>query len=446
MRALAIAGFGTIAATVALDSSHLREHTIYRRTTPKERTHADDPRPRPGHDQLARHRVRRDGPQALAVPDPAASDLPYRRLGGAGSGADVEQPARVRPAGHRAGGRRATPTSPRSASRTSARPCRLGPRHRRAAHERDRVAGPPHRRGVRRARAHGRRRHGSREDRAAHRPVLLGEQDRVDPRQRRGCAGAGRGRRARVRDGRLLVRLEAHRRRGPRDRLVKRLTHAAVQHRPRRVGRRAARPLRRASLPSARGREVVGSRGLDGARRLRSGDPGRVDRRRPAGGARRQRLLLGRRREGHLRNRASSRSCTRARPDRTRRRLPRPSPLRSATRSSTRSRAPSSWVAPSCSGSSRASSSPTPPPPPRRSPKPSTTATASSSCPRSPASAHPSGTRLRAAPSSGSRAERPTPTSRARRWSRSRCRSATSWSRWRPTPGDRWRRCAPMAA
>ncbi len=84
--------------------------------------HAAHSRPRPGNHQLARDRLRRDGPQALAGPDSASADLPARRLGRAGRRAHVAQPARSARGRRSPRQVRTTPTSSRSASPISARP------------------------------------------------------------------------------------------------------------------------------------------------------------------------------------------------------------------------------------------------------------------------------------------------------------------------------------
>ena len=135
---------------------------------------------------------------------------------------------------------------------------------------------------------------GPRAHRARHRPVLLGDEDRVAAGERRGGARGG------LRDDRLLARLQAHR--PPRHRLLERLADDAVRHPPAALGPRALRPARGRSLQPARagslGSEVYGTH-----RRLRRRGPGRRDRRRPAGGAVRPGLPAGGHGQEHLRDR-----------------------------------------------------------------------------------------------------------------------------------------------
>ncbi len=89
----------------------------------------------------------------------------------------------------------------------------------------------------------GRRRPGPvpRGDGSSDRDLLLGAEDPVDPGQRRGSAGAGRGRRAAVRQHRHLGDLEHHRRprrRRPRHRRDERQPHDADGPADPRLGRR----------------------------------------------------------------------------------------------------------------------------------------------------------------------------------------------------------------
>ena len=108
--------------------------------------HAVHPRARPGHDQLARHRVRPRRRHPGGGAEGVHADLSAARLG------------RARPAA-RSGRRSSASPSRRSAARRL-RPqrhrrhrhhqparddARLGPRDRRADPQRDRLAGPPHR-------------------------------------------------------------------------------------------------------------------------------------------------------------------------------------------------------------------------------------------------------------------------------------------------------------
>ena len=106
-----------------------------------------------------------------------------------------------------------TPTWPRSASPTSARPPSSGTRRTgRAVLQRDRLAGHPHRPDRLRARARRPRRRDPAQGRAAAGDVLLRRQDPVDPRERRrGPGGRREGRRA-LRQHRHLAALEPHRR------------------------------------------------------------------------------------------------------------------------------------------------------------------------------------------------------------------------------------------
>ena len=88
------------------------------------------------------------------------------------------------------------------------------------------------------------------------RPVLLGDEARMDPR----AHASSRSDRARVRDGRHVARLEADRRRVH----VTDVTNASrtmlLDLATGRVGRRAARPLRRRAIGASVGRRLVGHR------------------------------------------------------------------------------------------------------------------------------------------------------------------------------------------
>ena len=175
---------------------------------------------------------------------------------------------------------------------------------RQADPQRDRLAGHAHRPDLQRA--VGRRRPGPvpRDDGSAARDLLLGPEDRVDPRQRRRGAGAGRGRRPAVRQHRHLGDLEPHRRperRRPRHRRDQRQPHDADGPADPRLGRRDPR-MRSASRARCcpRSGRPPGVRRGDG----RPGrHPGRRGPRRPAGGAVRPDLLRGRRGQEHLRHR-----------------------------------------------------------------------------------------------------------------------------------------------
>ena len=76
---------------------------------------------------------------------------------------------------------------------------RLGPAHRQADPPRHRLAGPAHRRHVPHPEASRARADGDGQDRPAARPLLLGHQDRLAARPRRGRARARRGRPPRLR-------------------------------------------------------------------------------------------------------------------------------------------------------------------------------------------------------------------------------------------------------
>ena len=86
-------------------------------------------------------------------------------------------------------------------------------------------------------------------DRARARPVLLGDEARVAARAHRARRASG----ARVRHRRLVARLEADRRPRARHRRDERVAHDAARPRLARLGRRAARALRRRPRRSCRG-------------------------------------------------------------------------------------------------------------------------------------------------------------------------------------------------
>ena len=151
---------------------------------------------------------------------------------------------------------------------------------------RDRLAGPAHRRALRRASA------------PSLDPASARGSSRTRTSRRRsssGCcahAGATRGDLAFGTVDSWLA-LEAHRRRVHVDRRLERLAHAAARPRAARLGRRAAGPLRRAARGAARGRPrraaIVGEATLLGATVPVAGH-----RRRPAGRAVRPGLLRAR--------------------------------------------------------------------------------------------------------------------------------------------------------
>ena len=103
----------------------------------------------------------------------------------------------------------------------------------------------------------------------------------------------------RLRDDRLLARLQAHR--SPRHRLLERLADDALRHPRAALGRRAVRPARGRSIQPARAGSL-GAR-LRPHRRLRRRRPGGRDRGRPAGGAVRPGLPAGGHGQEHLRDR-----------------------------------------------------------------------------------------------------------------------------------------------
>ena len=117
--------------------------------------------------------------------------------------------------------------------------------------QRDRLAGPAHRRLLRSAEAGRARGPHPRAHRPGHRRLLLRQQGRVDSRQRPRRARAGRGRRAGVRHDRQLAGLEAHERRDPRHRRDQRVAHDALQHPHAAVGRRPAEAAARAGQHAA---------------------------------------------------------------------------------------------------------------------------------------------------------------------------------------------------
>ena len=155
----------------------------------------------------------RDGRVVGRRPEGTRADLPACGLGRARREGDLDQHPRGhggragqgRPAGlrHR-GGRHHQP------ARDGAR---LGQEHRRAGLQRDRLAGHPHRRHRQAARRPRRRRRALQgQGRAAAGHLLLRAEGRLDPRQRRGRPGEGRGGRPGVRQHGHLADLEHDRR------------------------------------------------------------------------------------------------------------------------------------------------------------------------------------------------------------------------------------------
>ena len=202
----------------------------------------------------------------------------------------------------------------------------LGP----AVAGRDRLAGPPHRRAL--PRAAGGADPGA--DRSRPRSVLLGDEARVAAGADRAACGG-----ARVRHRRQLARVEAHRRPPSRHRRDERGADDAVRHRPARVGRRAARSLRRGSVAAAGGGGDVRRPRRRGA--VRRGAADREPRRRPAGRAVRAGVLRAARGEGDVRDRELRARQRRRRPRRCAGRAPedRRGGRARVTTSSTRSRA-----------------------------------------------------------------------------------------------------------
>ena len=154
----------------------------------------------------------------------------------------------------RSRGAAARRTSPRSASRTSARPPWCGiattgePVYNAIVWQDRRTA-----EFCERLKADGAGAHCAAEDGAAHRRVLLGEQDPLDPRPRAGRARAGRRRAARVRHDRHLADLEADRRHAQHVTDVSNASRTMLFNiHTLRVGRGTAATVRRAGLACCR--------------------------------------------------------------------------------------------------------------------------------------------------------------------------------------------------
>ena len=236
---------------------------------------------------------------------------------------------------------------------------RLGPRDRPADPSRHRLAGPADRGCLRRScSAAGAEEPCHREDRAAARPVFLGDQDRLDPRSRRGRARASRARRARLRHGRQLPAVAADRRPRARDRRDQRVAHAACSTSTPATGTTTCCALsacRARMLPEVR--DNAAEFGDDRAGAVRRAHPHPRHGRRPAGGDHRPGLLHARHDEVDVRHRLLCRAQ-----HGQRRRSPRaigcsrPSPTSSTASAPTRSKARSSSPAPPCSGCATASS------------------------------------------------------------------------------------------
>ena len=401
--------------------------------------HGQGRRRRCGYDRRACPRRRRVGPgrrRRLPRADPA---LPPPRLGRARPGRDLGGRA-----GHPGRGRRppggGRPHRRRHRHHQPARdPGGLRPLDRPAAAPGDRLAGPPHRRAVRRA---GRRRSpaaGAGQDGPRPRPVLQRHQGGLAVALRRAAARPLRPEPLLL-HGRHLGPVEPHRRHGRR-----RLRHRPLQRQPypparyrhpRLVGR-AVRTLRPAGAHPARGAAV--GRALRhrraGGSRARVGGPRRRPRLRragrPAGRALRAGLLRPRDGQGHLRHgELRARQC-RARapigsrrphgqlrlgPRRARTDLPRPRRLRARGLGLRVGRGN-----PMAARRTRRRSTP----PPRSGPwrRRSPTAAVSPSYPRSPVSAARGGIPRLAASSPASPAAQDAPRSRGPAWRpwRSRC-------------------------
>ena len=191
--------------------------------------------------------------------------------------------------GRRAGARRRRhsrrPTWRRSASPTSAkRPCcgSAAPAGRSRTPSSGRTGAPPAA-APNSARAH---RDGPGQDRPGHRPLFLGDQNRLAARPRRWPAGPCRPRRDRLRHHRLLADLETHRRPTARHRRDQRQPNDAARYRRRRLGRRSARTVRRTATGAAGvAAELAGvrrkrTRRRFSARPFRSARPWAISRRR----------------------------------------------------------------------------------------------------------------------------------------------------------------------
>ena len=155
--------------------------------------------------------------------------------------------------------------------------------------QRHRLAGHPHRPPGHRPRPGRPRRRHPAPGRAAAGDLLLGRQDPVDPRERRGRPRGGRAGRRAVRHHRLVAAVAPHRRRArrrPRHRRHQRQPHHADGPRDPRLGRRAALVLRDPPADAAADPPLLRARPVRRHPRGRSGRwRGAPDRRarRPAG-------------------------------------------------------------------------------------------------------------------------------------------------------------------
>ena len=248
------------------------------------------------------HDGRDRGDRPAGVP----ADLPAARLGRARPAGDLGVADRRRGRGARPGAAAAARRRRHRHHQPARDHDRLGSRDRAsrsATPSSGRTAAPPA--FCDRLRADGAETAGPRADRPGPRCLLLRHArsrwilDNVP-----GRAGARRGRRARLRHRRHLARLEADRRTRPRHRRQQRLAHDALQHPHRRVGRRAAAPLRRPASDAARGAVARARSTARSSTTLGLG--GRADRRhrrRPAGGPLRPDVRRARAGEEHLRHR-----------------------------------------------------------------------------------------------------------------------------------------------
>ena len=213
--------------------------------------HALRSRTRSGHHEFARDRVRRARQRARHRPAGAAADLSAARLGRARPAGDLARPTRLRATGARACRHRGA----RDRGDRHHQPARdhgaVGPRYRRAAGQRDRLAGPPHRRHLRRAEGRRPRAAGARKDRPGARPVLLRHQAQMAARHPARRTRTRAARRTGVRHRRQLADLAPDGRATARERHLECLAHLAAQHRDRRVGRRVARAVRHSGEPAA---------------------------------------------------------------------------------------------------------------------------------------------------------------------------------------------------
>ena len=228
---------------------------LHRRT--RRQRHELHPRARPGHLQLAQHRLRRPAAASWRMAQREFRQI-YPQPGW------VEHDPReiwASPAAPRRARRWPRPASKRAdiaaIGITNQRETTLlwNRAHRPAGAQRHRLAGPAHRAAVRAA---ARRRAWSRLIQRAHRPASSTPTSPAPS-----CAGCSttcparaprRARRARLRHRRQLAAVAADRRARARHRRDQRLAHAALRHPPQRLGRRAAEALlRRARQRAAAG-------------------------------------------------------------------------------------------------------------------------------------------------------------------------------------------------